>query len=204
MPGAFWNFLSQGGSKAASWLQGDEHHSCVQPTVEGTRVTAANPLPVSGGVAHDSADAGSPLKIGGRARTALPAAVAQDDRADAILDKFGRLLALAAPLDQRVSGTLNRTNTTGADVIAAPGASVAIVVTDILVVNAHATVGTKVSIRDGTTVKVTGYADVLGGGFPMHNPDGLFVATANTAITAICATTGADVDITVSGYKVPA
>ena len=47
MPGSFWTFLSAGASaKAASWLQGDEHHAAVQPTIEGTRVNASAPMPV--------------------------------------------------------------------------------------------------------------------------------------------------------------
>jgi len=158
---------------------------------------------VGGLVAHDAGDSGNPVKVGGRARTALPAAVAQDDRVDAIHDKYGRQLALVAPLDQRRSGTVNLTSTTGADVIAAPGASTAVVVTRILVVNGHASVGTKVSVRDGTTVKATAFAAAGGGGWTIEDPNGLFVAAANTAVTAICGTSGADVDVTVFGYTIP-
>ena len=156
-----------------------------------------------GGVAHDGADSGNPVKTGGRARTALPAAVAQDDRSDTITDKHGRTLVANAPIDQRTSGRANYTNTTAADVIAAPGASVILVVTTLLVTNAHATVGTKVEIRDGTTVKLIGQASKDGGGFNLHDPDGLFVATSNTAVTARCVTTGADVEVFVAGFKIP-
>lgn len=157
-----------------------------------------------GNVAHGAADSGNPVKVGGKGHTALPTPVANNDRTNLATDKFGRVFALAAPLDQSVSGTLNRINNTAANVIAAPGASTAIVVTDILVTNAHTSVGTKVSIRDGESVKVTGFAAAGGGGFQLSNADGLFVATANAAITGICGTTGADVDIFVAGYKVPA
>lgn len=167
-----------------------------------TLTTSADAIARGGNVAHDGVDSGNPVKIGGRARTALPAAVAQDDRADAVLDKYGRRLALVAPLDQRRSGTTNYTGTSAADVIAAPGASTAIVVTRILVTNASASVGTKVTIRDGTTAKVVGYA-AAGGGFTLADEGGLFVASSNTAVTAICGTTGADVDVTVFGYAIP-
>lgn len=174
-------------------------------SVDGTVSVGNEPtVKPAGNVAHDAVDSGNPVKVGGKARTALVAVSAASDRADLSTDKFGRTFAIAAPLDQSVSGTLNRTNNTGAQVIAAPGASTAIVVTDILVVNAHATVGTKVSVRDGEGVKVTGYAGPVGGGFQLSNPDGLWVGTANTNITAICALTGADVDIFVAGYKIPA
>lgn len=158
-----------------------------------------------GADAHDAADSGNPIKVGGRARTALPAAVAQDDRVDSIHDRFGRSLSLVAPLEQRVGGTTNFRADTASDVIAAPGSNLAIVVTSIAVVNSHATVGTKVSIRDATTAKVGPLgAGPNYGGFVITDPNGLFVATANRAVTAICATTGADVDVAVHGYLIPA
>lgn len=167
-------------------------------------LTAALLTTPGGNVTHGSADSGSPLKIGARVRTALIAALSQDNRSDLMTDKFGRLLSTLAPVDQVRSGTANYTTTSAADVIAAPGAAIAIVVTAVLVTNAHATVGTKVTIRDGTTAKIPGYAAAAGGGFIVQNSSGLFVATANTAVTAICATTGADVDVTVFGYLIPA
>ncbi|MFK5173567.1 hypothetical protein ACI3QN_13720, partial [Propionibacterium freudenreichii] len=77
-----------------------------------------------------------------------------------------------------------------ADVIAAQGAGIKIVVTSVLVTNAHATVGTKVSIRDGTTVRQVGFAAALGGGFFLHaGGRPLFITAANAAVTAICGTT---------------
>jgi hypothetical protein len=175
-----------------------------QTTLAAIQGLLGGTLATAGSVAHDSPDSGNPVKVGGKSRTALVAVSATSDRTDLALDKLGRTFAVAAPLDQAVSGTLNRTNTTAANIIGAPGASVAIVVTDVLVVNAHATVGTKVRIRDGTTDKLIGYAGPVGGGFSLSNGDGLFVATANAAITGICDTTAADVDIFVSGYKIPA
>ncbi len=156
-----------------------------------------------GNKAHDEGDAGNPVKVGARARTALPAAVAQDDRVDAIADKHGRQLATVAPLDERVSATLNRTNETAGQLFAAL-AEGAYVVTAIMVDNASATVGTKVEILDGASVKWKGYAGVLGGGFVVSEPNGLFVGSKNTKLEAKCATTGADVDISVSAYKIPA
>ncbi len=156
-----------------------------------------------GNVAHDAADSGNPIKVGGRARTALEAVSAQNDRSDLVLDKFGRTLVAPAPLDQRTSATLNRTNTESGQLLAAVE-NVAYVVTAITVVNGHATVGTKVEILDGETVKWKGYAGALGGGFSAADPNGLFVGTKNTKLAAKNATTGADVDINVSAYKIPA
>ncbi len=156
-----------------------------------------------GNVAHDAGDSGNPVKTGARARTALPTAVSQDDRADNISDKFGRQLTTVAPLDERVSATLNRVNTESGQLFAALTEG-AYVVTAISVTNAHATVSTKVEILDGETVKWKGYAVAAGGGFVISDPNGLFVGTKNTKLNGKCATTGADVDISVSAYKIPA
>lgn len=47
---------------------------------------------IMGDVAHDAADAGNPVKIGGKARTAIPTAVANSDRVDAYFDANGRMV----------------------------------------------------------------------------------------------------------------
>lgn len=46
---------------------------------------------VEGNVAHDAVDAGNPLKIGGKASTAKPAAVSDGDRVNAYFDVYGRM-----------------------------------------------------------------------------------------------------------------
>ena len=55
------------------------------------RVTneTSDPLSIQGNEAHDAVDTGNPSKIGGRARTNLPAAVSEDDRVDAIFTQTG-------------------------------------------------------------------------------------------------------------------
>lgn len=45
---------------------------------------------VTGNVAHDAADSGNPLKIGGKVSTSTPTAVANGDRVDQWFDEFGR------------------------------------------------------------------------------------------------------------------
>ena len=157
----------------------------------------------AGDVAHDSADSGNPVKIGGVARTADPTAVTAVDRANLYMDTLGKPIVLqGAPHDLHLNGTTNYTTTAAADVIAAV-ASTRIAVTSILVTNAHATVGTKVSIRDGTTAKIIGQAAAVGGGFSL-NAGGrpLFITTSGAAVTAVCGTTGADVDVSIGGYKI--
>lgn len=172
-------------------------------TVDGT-VTAAN---TAGEIAHDGADSGNPVKIGAVARsTAFPTAVsAAGDRVNVMADLFGRLMVANVPHGLLLTGQLARTDNNGADIIAAQGSGFVIVVTAVIVTNAHASVGTKVSIRDGTTVKLRQYAHHSGGGFVIGNGHAeLFRSSDNAAITGICGTTGADVEITVIGYKAPA
>lgn len=50
---------------------------------------ASDGASVSGDTAHDAVDAGEPVKIGGRARTSQIAAVANNDRTDAIFNAHG-------------------------------------------------------------------------------------------------------------------
>jgi len=61
----------------------------------------------TGNVAHDAADTGNPVKVGGRATAAAPAAVANGDRSDFFTDLLGSLRTLivdgaGAPLDYTI------------------------------------------------------------------------------------------------------
>lgn len=62
---------------------------------------------VMGDVAHDAVDAGNPLKFGGKARTAQPAAVANSDRVDAYFDEYGRLVISSGVGDNADTTALN-------------------------------------------------------------------------------------------------
>lgn len=109
-----------------------------------------------------------------------------------------------AQVGSYVSGaTSDITDTTATSVIAAQGAGVVIYVTTLMVSNSHASVGTVVNITDGSggTTKWTGYAGPLGGGFVV-NFNVPLVLTANTALYAACETTGANVFVNATGFKV--
>lgn len=60
--------------------------------IDETGASAVDALAVGGGTAHDAVDSGNPLKMGVKALSALPTAVATADRANAIGDLFGRML----------------------------------------------------------------------------------------------------------------
>ena len=159
---------------------------------------------VQGDAAHDAAVSGNPLLMGAEARTTDGTPVASGDAVRTIGDTLGKQVVLqGATHDVHVDGTATFTTTAAADILAAAGVGRRTVVTAILVTNAHATVGTKVEIRDGTTVKILGFVAANGGRFtPNAGGTPLFISTTNTAITARCVTTGADVDVNISGYTI--
>lgn len=176
----------------------------VSGTVTANLAAGTNTNEVVGDAAHGAAVAGNPVLSGREARTTDGTAVGNGQAVRAIADTLGKQIVIQGAVhDLYTSGKATYTNTTAADVIAAAGAGVRIAVTSVLVTNAHATVGTKVEIRDGTTVKIQGQSAAAGGGFAMSGGGTpLFISTANTAVTARCATTGADVDVNISGYKI--
>jgi hypothetical protein len=93
------------------------------------------------------------------------------------------------------------TDLTATDVIAAPGVGLFTYVTQVLVTNSHATVGTLVTIQteDGTGL-YAGYAAPAGGGFSVSFTVPIKMPVANKKLQAICTTTGANVYVSASGY----
>lgn len=69
----------------------------------------ASATEINGDVAHDAADSGNPVKVGGKAATSTPAAVSNGDRVNAYFDEYGRLVVKAVPVDS--SGTEQGTST---------------------------------------------------------------------------------------------
>ncbi|MFH1226845.1 MAG: hypothetical protein V1701_02940 [Planctomycetota bacterium] len=92
--------------------------------VRAVLTDASGNLQVVGSIAHDAADSGKPVKIGGRARTTQIAQVAENDRVDALFDSFARLLV--TPGTSLLVATLDKTAIGDADLIAAPGAGIKI------------------------------------------------------------------------------
>ena len=91
------------------------------------------------------------------------------------------------------------TDLTSTAVIAAPGAGNQLFITDILVTNSHASVGTVVQILSNATVIWTGYARAEGGYVMAF---GVPIACAvNEALNAKCLTTGASVYVSAAGYR---
>lgn len=157
-------------------------------------------------VAHDGADAGSPLKVGGRARSSEIAAVANNDRSDFLTDLVGKLIVLPyANPENFVSGAITSamTGTTSTSLIAAPALGLRNYITQITVSNAHGSVGTDVAIQDGlggTTLYTIPAAAVYGGAVVTF-PTPLRQPTTATAIFCANVTTGASTKVSASGYN---
>ncbi len=176
--------------------------------VDGSAVTQpvsiATNTPV-GNIAHDGADSGAPIKVGGRATNAEIAAVSANDRVDAMYDLVGKQIVLPyANPENFVSGaTAAMTGTTSTSLLAAPASGLRNYITQITVANSHATVGTVVNIQDGSggTTLYTIPAASLFGGATLTFPTPLRQPTTATAIFCACVTTGSNTFVSCSGYK---
>jgi len=161
---------------------------------------------IAGTKDHDAADDGSPVKVGGRARSSEVTAVANNDRTDFITDLVGKLITLPyANPENFVSGAITTamTGTTSTSLIAAPASGLRNYITQITVSNAHGTVGTDVVIQDGSggTTLYTIPAAALYGGAVLTFPVPLRQPTTATAIYCANVTTGASTKVSASGYK---
>ena len=155
-----------------------------------------------GDVAHGAAAAGNPVLLGAEALAAERAVVDAADVSKLVCDLVGKLIVLPyANPENFVSGkTAAIVDTTRTAVIAAQGAGVRLYITQLVVTNGHDTVGTQVSIEDGTTTIASVWAEQMGGGAALTFPTPLRL-TANTALNVSCVTTGANVLVSASGYK---
>lgn len=160
-------------------------------------VVASN---ASGDTAHDGADSGSPVKIGGKAYANEPAAVAANDRANMITDLVGRPIVLPyAAQGDEVDGTASATGTGDTQIIAAQGAGVRIYVTTLIIHNAHATTNGFVTIKDGTTAKLVVPAPANGGAV-INLPVPLRL-TANTALNFASSAAITTIYVSAVGFK---
>lgn len=166
---------------------------------------ASDGASVSGDVAHDSPDAGEPVKVGGKAVSAEPAAVTANDRVNAFFDLVGKQIVALSNPENMVSGAITTamTGTTSTSLIAAPAAGLRNYITTIIVSNAHATVGTDIVIQDGSggTTLMTIPAAAVYGGAVITLPVPLRQPTTATAIYCANVTTGASTKVSAVGYK---
>ncbi len=158
-----------------------------------------------GGIAHDSADSGNPIKIGMKAETSPKGitVVADGDRTDAYSDADGLQMVKvntsgADLISERVTDT-GGTSTAFSNFTAV--ASTYNYVTAITVYNSSATAGF-VDIRDGTAGSVKWTMPLpAGGGSTLSSTTPLFKSSANTALAFDVSGALSTVYISMSGFQ---
>ncbi|MEE8307076.1 MAG: hypothetical protein V3R81_07405, partial [Gammaproteobacteria bacterium] len=186
-----------GGTEATALRVTIANDSTGQVTIDGT-VTASN---AAGDIAHDAADSGNPVKIGGKAVETDgtdPGEVAEDDRSDIRTDMNGRVLVNTNhPNNWYATGNWS-TAQTDVSVKAAPGANLHLYITDIILSTDTAM---NIRLEHGTTDVIPPmYLAATGGlAMPINTPIRLPAATALT----LTSSAAGNHSVFVSGYTAP-
>jgi len=166
--------------------------------VSSVALSIIGSIGVLGTIAHDAVDSGSPMKIGGKALTVNPVAVASLDRVDATYDKLGRQITAGSIRElknrHRVTITSSVTETTIVAAVAATFRDIH----QLIIVNTSATT-TNVTIRDGTAGAIVFVIPLAAGekwGFVSTESAALPQTAVNTNWTAQCSVSVASVEIT--------
>lgn len=193
------NVAARGNNKGEQFVK---HTDAIAVTNAGTFAVQSA---AAGDVAHDGADSGNPLKVGAVARTADQAAVATGDRTNLLATILGKLIVKTHAIPdltwQFASAAGGVVTTSDVALKAAAGAGIRNYLTDLLVVNSHATISTEVVVKDGSTIIHRGWAQAAGGGYEKHF-DPPLRGTANTALNVaeITTTATAGIVVSASGY----
>lgn len=110
---------------------------------------ASDGASVSGDVAHDSPDAGEPVKVGGKALTAEPTAVAANDRVNAMFDIYGHQVVRGALREMKGAQHTTITSSTSETTVVTADATYKLDVYGVIVTNTSAT-ATEVTFKDST------------------------------------------------------
>lgn len=169
---------------------------------------------IVGNVAHDTADSGNPIKVGFQAETAMPTAVANGDRVNAIADVFGRQLVGNIDSAMQVWKSANYTTTQTGTSIWTPSTGKRIAIT-YLSVASYGTTAARVIIWFGASADTTYTAGtdqlVWAGSFaPSANskpgaiiqlPFGINAVTADHQLR-ITTDAAISLDLTIYGYEI--
>lgn len=173
-----------------------------------TTVTTVTTLSTvtGGGVAHDGADSGNPIKVGFKAETSPKGItlVADGDRTDAYADSDGMLMVKhwtsgADRISERVSNTDG--SSTAFSTFGATASSYNNIC-DITIHNAHATTNGYVDLRDGSAGSVIWtFPAPATGGVTHHFDPPLKQPTANTALAFDVSAAITTIYISVNGFQ---
>ncbi len=163
-------------------------------------------LAVGGNVATNVAIGTNPMNQGAQAISAENTAVTATRMVQLVADLVGKLIVLPyANPENFVSGAITSamTGTASTSLLAAPASGLRNYITQIVVSNSHATVGTDVIIQDGNggTTLYTIPAAAVYGGAVVTFPVPLRQPTTATAIYCANVTTGSSTKVSASGYK---
>lgn len=156
----------------------------------GTQLFATTGTPTSG------------IYVAGRAQSAEATAATSGNMAAPAYTLTGKQINLpyANPENTEYGNPAAITDTAQHTIFAAAAGSLRHNVTDCLVTNSHATVGTVVLLQDGNTTVAQGYAAANGGGFTFAPPVPRR-GTAATAFNAQANTNGSSIIVSCGGYQ---
>lgn len=144
-----------------------------QPLITDTngRLHVVNSAGVAGDIAHDAADSGNPVKMGGKARTTNPTAVANADRVDATFDDIGRQVVVLNQVRDLVGSQVTTiSNSTSETTVVTAIASTFCDLTSLTLTNATAT-AVVATLKDATAGTTRGiYALAASGGVTIPFP----------------------------------
>lgn len=176
---------------AQTTLAGDGDYIAQATDTKGNRLVVGN-------LAHDAVDAGAPIKIGGKARTAEPTAVAGGDRVDAEFDIYGRQIVRGVLREMKGQQKTTITSSVSETTIVTADATYKLDIYSLIIANTSAT-AVNVTIKDSTAGTTRFILAVPAGetrGFhgpidAAHNQN-----AANNNWTATCSASVASVEIT--------
>lgn len=115
------------------------------------RLHVTNSAGVGGTVAHDGADSGNPVKVGGQARTTNPTAVADADRVNFTADDLGRQVVVVGQVRDLITHAHTQIASSSSEttILAAGAAGVFHDLVQLVITNATAT-AVNVTIKDAT------------------------------------------------------
>jgi hypothetical protein len=156
-----------------------------------------------GGVAHDGADSGNPVKIGTKCESTPSAQVVADgDRSDILLDMDGAVFVRSGCTigDCLVESISNTNGNATAFSVFTTGSGIRNVITDIVAYNSSATAG-YVIITDGSGGTTLMTVPLPAGGGAVINLQTPIKSTANTALYYDVSGALTTVYLTVTGYR---
>lgn len=167
-----------------------------------TLAAGTNTNEVVGDVAHDAAAAGNPVLVAARANANEPTAVADADSTFLWSDLFGRLVCILGHPSPESPITINATASGNTTVIAAPGASVSLVIRKGSIHN-RASANRLVILQDGAggTARWRAELPAEGGGSLFDFGSRGWKLTANTLLNVNLDAAG-DVDVNITEYSI--